>query len=188
MSSKYDLLYLTISSLICLVCLYASHLTSLCCVFSYCLCATRQKFVCGRRKIWLSLCCAVLFLCCFAVLFLLGVCFLTVCVKSGKIWEKEVLTIYLLCCVVHFFFCRMFVCVTREYWLFLLCQVVFFCTFPCTHFCHPCLLFGVCMKFISVCCVAYVCETERGEYWLCFVVCFFVVVMCSFAHCVFSYS
>ena len=75
--------------------------------------------VCLREKEDLTiywLCC--LLLCCCAVLFLLGVCFLTVCVKSGEclfLGEGGIDYLFVvLCCVVHFF-CRVFVCVRREY-------------------------------------------------------------------------
>ena len=126
-------------------------------------------FVCNPAKVCLwekedltiyLLCC--LLLCCCAVLFLLGVCFLTVCVKSGKIWEKEVLTIYLLCCVVHSFFCRMFVCVRREYWLFLLCHVVFFVIFHV--YIRVCYLAFAWNLSLSAVWLMFVCE--RREYWL----------------------
>ena len=98
-----------------------------------------------------------------SLLFLLGVCFLTVCVKSGEclfLGEGGIDYLFVVLCCSFLFLSH--VCLCKKGVLIVFAVPCFF--FVLFHVYIRVCPFGVCMKSISVCCVAYVCETERREY------------------------
>ena len=145
----------TISSLMCLVCLLCIRFdVSLLCVFLLFVCNPTKVCLWEKEDLTISLLCC-LFLCCCAVLFLLGVCFLTVCVQSGEclfLGEGGIDYLFVVLCCSFLFLSHVCLCKKGVLIVFAV-PCCFFYSFPCVY---PCLLFGVCMKSISVyllCCV-----------------------------------